>query len=200
MGIDKTRYVVREVPRSEVVDFIEENHYSHSINGVKVSHCFGLYYDDTLVGAGLFGVTATRNQWKPYGTSEESVLELRRLVLIDDTPRNMESYFIGKMLKWLKKNTKIESVVSYADPNFGHQGIIYQASNFQFIGRTAKTRVVVLGERTYHDRALRTKYKGRLKPFAQRLVDAVETGEAHFETHQPKYIYLYKLVDQAGQR
>ena len=40
-------------------------------------------------------------------------MELRRLVCIDDTPKNTESYFIGKTLRWLKHNTDVEVVVSF---------------------------------------------------------------------------------------
>ena len=198
--INPNLYHVLPTSRSEVKEFIEGNHYSHSINGVKVSHCFGLYREDELIGAALYGETATRNQWRPYGSSEQAVLELRRLVLIDDTPRNMESWFIGRMLKWLKQNTAVESVVSYADPNFGHAGVIYRASNFEFLGKTAPTKVVRWGDRTYHDRAMRTKYNGKLKPFAQRLVNALENGEAYLDTQEPKNIYLYRLRKQKGDK
>lgn len=186
-------FIVSPCPRSEVAAFIEEHHYSHSINGVKVTQCFRLDHEGEMIGAMLFGQMATRGQWEPYGDSEESVLELRRLVLVDDTPRNCESYFIGAALRWLKKNTEVQTVVSYADPHFGHEGVVYKASNFRFAGVTAPTRVVVWGEKEYHDRALRTKYKGRYKPFAQRLRDALEKGEAHFEMRPPKNIYVYQL-------
>lgn len=186
-------FPVSVATRAEVKDFIEEHHYSHSINGVKSDYHFRLDHEGQMVGAMLFGQMATRGQWIPYGTSESAVLELRRLVLIDDTPRNSESYFIGRALRWLKRNTDVETVVSYADPAYGHEGIVYKASNFRMVGVTAPTKVVIHEGREYHDRALRTKYKGVYKPFAQRLRDAVESGEAIFEKRPPKNIYVYPL-------
>lgn len=191
--IDKSIYSVIPLSRADVRDFIEEHHYSHSINGVKTSYCFGLFRGDEMIGAMLYGQMATKGQWEPYGKAEASVLELRRMVLLDDTPRNSESYFIGRTLKWLKKNTTVATVVSYADPAYGHEGIVYKASNFRMVGVTAATKVVVWGDREYHDRALRTKYNGKLKPFAQRLVDALEQGDARFEVRPPKNIYIYNL-------
>ena len=45
----------------------------------------------------------------------------------------------------------------------------------------------------YHDKAIRTKYKGELKPFAQRLVDALLSGLAVYKTTKGKHTYTYKL-------
>ena len=192
-------YPVTLVTRADVKEFIEEHHYSHSINGVKSDYHFRLEHEGEMVGAMLFGQMATRGQWIPYGSSETAVLELRRLVLIDDTPRNSESYFIGRALRWLKRNTDVETIVSYADPAYGHEGIVYKASNFRMVGITAPTKVVIHEGREYHDRALRTKYKGVYKPFAQRLRDAVESGEAVFEKRPPKNIYVYPLRKRADE-
>ena len=186
-------YKVKPVTRSEVKDFIEEHHYSHNINGLRISYCFGLYDDETLVGAMLYGGLAMANAWKKYGESEEEVLELRRLVLIDDTPRNSESFFIGHTLRWLKKNTKVKTIVSYADPNYGHSGVIYRASNFTHVGMTSPGRVIMYQGKKYHDKAIRTKYKGELKPFARELKAALDSGEAEYVKQKPKHIYVYKL-------
>lgn len=196
--INPETYKVEPCERVDVREFIETHHYSRSINGVKGSYFFRLVREGEMIGAALFGEVATRGQWRPYGSSEKSVLELRRLVLIDDTPRNSESYFIGRMLRWIKRNTDVEAIVSYADPHQGHEGIVYKASNFEFRGVTAKTRVVVHEGREYHDRALRTKYKGEYKPFAQRLRDAVASGAARFEDRPPKNIYVYRFNRKGG--
>ena len=186
-------YTVRPVSRSEVRDFIEEYHYSRSINGLKVSHCFGLYDEETLVGAMLYGGLAMANAWKKYGESEAEVLELRRLVLIDDTPRNSESFFIGHTLRWLKRNTQVKTIVSYADPNYGHSGVIYRATNFTHVGMTSPGRVIMWNGKKYHDKSIRAKYKGELKPFARKLKEALDSGEAEYVKQQPKHIYVLKL-------
>ena len=69
-----------------------------------------------------------------YSKSGKQVLELRRLALIDNTPKNTESYFIGNILRDLKRTKLYDGVLSYSDPNHGHRGIIYRASNFKYIG------------------------------------------------------------------
>lgn len=186
-------YTVRHVDRAEVRDFIESHHYSHNINGLRVAHCFGLYDGDQMVGAMLYGGLAMANAWKKYGDSDAEVLELRRLVLIDDTPRNSESFFIGHTLRWLKRNTEVKIIVSYADPNYGHSGVIYRATNFEHVGMTAPGKVIMYNGKKYHDKAIRTKYKGKPKPFAKELRQALADGNAEYVKQLPKHIYVYKL-------
>lgn len=179
--------------RIEIRDFIEEYHYSHNINGLMSDYCFKLMDGDKMIGAMIYGRLAMANVWRKYGEKKEDVMELRRLVCIDDTPKNTESYFIGQTLKWLIKNTEIKTIVSYADPEYGHEGIIYQASNFKKDGKTSKGKVIMYKEKKYHDKAIRTKYKGELKPFAKNLKTALENGEAYYKKTEGKNIYIYDL-------
>lgn len=183
--------------RSEISDFIENHHYSGSINGVQDNYCFKLERNGELVGAMLYGSLGMANAWKKYGEKPEDVIELRRLCLIDDTPSNSESFFIGKTLRWLQLNTSIKTVVSYADPNYGHAGTIYKATNFEHIGMTSRGKVIWWNGKKYHDKAIRTKYNGKLKPFAQRLRDALASGEAFYADQEPKHIYVKKLRKHA---
>lgn len=70
---------------------------------------------------------------------------MRRLACIDDTCRNAESYFIGQTIKWLKRNAPmVRIIISYADEQFGHHGIIYKAANFKHVGMTAPGRIIIL--------------------------------------------------------
>lgn len=191
------RYTVKLVERSEVRDFIELHHYSHNVNGLKSDYCFAMYEGQEIIGAMMYGTMAMANQWKKYALSESSrekdVLELRRLVLIDDTERNAESFFIAKTLKWLRMNTTVEIIVSYADPNYGHEGVVYKASNFTHVGMTSPGKVIVFNGKKYHDKAIRAKYKGKLKPFAVALRNALNSGDAYYVNQEPKHIYIYYL-------
>ena len=182
----------------DIRDFVEKWHYSGNVNGLRVSHCFALYDGDELIGGMIYGALGMANAWKKYADSEGDVIELRRLCCIDDTPRNTESYFIGSTIRWLKKHTDYKVIVSYADAHYGHEGIIYKASNFTHSGMTQKSKIIQWGEREYHDKAIRTYYINKdgvkaLKPFAQRVKDALENGEAYYVERPPKHIYLYGL-------
>jgi len=186
-------YCVQVVDVSVVRSFIEENHYSKSINGCKVSVCYALYDDVYLVGAILYGALST-TAWKKYGTSESDVVELRRLCLLDSTCKNTGSWFISKTIKDIKKRFDFKICISYADPYHDHVGFVYQASNWSFLGKTPKDKLLVTPEgKTYHSRAMRTKYKGKLKPFAQRLKDLNDQGLLTEVVTPGKYIYSYTL-------
>lgn len=192
------QFVVTPSNIQVVRDFIEKWHYSGNVNGLRISNVFALMADNNLIGAMIYGSLGMANTWKKYADKEEDIVELRRLCCIDNTPRNTESYFIGKTLRWLKKNTDYKTVVSYADSYHGHCGTIYKASNFEYHGMTAKGRLIQYNGRTFHDKSIRTYYENKhgvkaLKPFAQELKTALETGAAYYVDTPGKHIYTYKL-------
>lgn len=186
-------YQIKECARHEVKNFIEQWHYSKSINGVNSSYCFALFDGSEMIGAAIFGKLGMANNWKKFVDAPDKVLELRRLVCVDKAPRNTESYFIGRMLRWLRRFTEVEKIVSYADENHDHVGIIYQAANFDYLGKTSKTKYVIYRGKRYHDKSCRTTANGQLKPFAVELQQALKTGEAIIETGKIKHCYMYNL-------
>lgn len=186
-------FKVEPCERNEIKDFIEKWHYSHNINGLSCTYCFKLTYHGHIIGACIFGQIAMAGVWKKYVDNKEDLIELRRLCCIDETPKNTESYFVGKCLNWLKNNTEIQTVISYSDLTYNHTGIIYKASNFECIGQTKPGRVIMYNDKRYHDKTIRTKYKGELKPFAKRIKDALETGDAYYTMTKEKNIYIYDL-------
>jgi hypothetical protein len=186
-------YKVELCDRSEIKVFIETHHYSHNINGVKSDFCFKLIDNGEIIGAMIYGGLGMANTWKKYSQNEKDILELRRLCCVDNTPKNTESYFIGHTLRWLKKNTDVKKIISYADTTYSHEGIIYKASNFKHVGMTQKGKAIEHNGRLYHDKTIRTKYKGKLKPFAQRIKDSLERGESKYVETKGKHIYIYEL-------
>lgn len=186
-------FVVEKCPRQEIKDFVEEIHYSHNINGLSCTYCFKLLHRDKLIGASIFGKIAMAGVWKKYVASEKELIELRRLCCIDDTPKNTESFFIGKCIRWLRNNTTIKRVISYADLTYNHTGIIYQATNFKLVGQTTPGRVIMFNNQRYHDKTIRTYYNGKLKPFAKNIKDALVSGEAEYVKTKPKNIYIFDI-------
>lgn len=187
-------YKVELCERKEITNFIETWHYSKSINGVISDYCFKLMNDDQIIGAMIYGRVGMANVWKKYVDAPEKLIELRRLCCIDDTPKNTESYFIGKTIRWLKKNTNIKKIVSYADTTYGHTGVIYQATNFTLLGNTPPQKVINFNGKLYHDKTIRTKYKGKLKPYAQKIKNALNEDKAFYQQTKPKNIYVYNLT------
>ena len=164
------------------------------MNGLHISYCFKLMDGDTMIGAmvyGSLGMLGVAEKYNPKNPSK--ILELKRLVCIDDTPKNTESYFIGWTLRWLQRNTDLEMIISYADKTFGHEGVVYKATNFECMGETSAGRVIMWNGRRYHDKTLRNKHNGKLKPVAIELKNALDDGSAQYVETLTKNIYIYRF-------
>jgi hypothetical protein len=192
-------FIVKPSNLRVIRDFVEKWHYSRNVNGLRISQIFGLFHEKNLIGAMIYGALGMANNWKKFVEAESKVVELKRLCCIDKTPKNTESYFIGKTLRWMKQNSDYDLVVSYADTYYGHEGTIYKASNFKHMGLTTKGKVIDYNERYYHDKCIRTYYTNKdgekvIKPFAQKIKGALETGEAKYVEMPEKHIYIYSLM------
>ncbi len=179
----------------DIRDFVETNHYSRNINGVKISYCFKVENEERLVGGVIFGAMST-TAWKKFANSEKNVLELRRLVLVNEAGKNSESRVIGWCLRYIKKTDKeVSIIVSYADPYHNHNGTIYKASNFVYMGLSGKDNGFYDTEtkKTYHSRALRTKYKGDYKPFVKKLREKLKNGILVPIKIPPKHCFAFQL-------
>jgi hypothetical protein len=146
-----------------------------------------------MIGAILYAAFGMASVWKKYGSQEKDVVELRRLCCIDDAPKNSESFFISKTIRWLRQNTEVKTIISYADEFHNHKGIIYQASNFEYLGKTSPSIMIEWNGKLWHDKTIRTYYNGRLKPYAQKIKDALDRGEAKYIKSAYKHIYRYKI-------
>ena len=192
-----TEFTVEEIPRKATVKFIEKHHYSHNVNGVQSLYHFGLYREGnfglpTMIGAMMYAhpsMPATAAKYNPI--NHDKCLELRRLVCIDDTPTNTESYFIGKTLRWLKQNTDMEVIVSFADQHYGHSGVIYKASNFECLGETVGSRVLMVDGEEMHSRSMNQIHR----PYSREIKRRYDSGDEKifWKKRKPKYIYVYYL-------
>ena len=181
-------FVATPCDRQEIKEFIEHWHYSNNVNGVNSPYCFKLLDKGDLIGAMMYGWISMAGVWKKYVSEEKHLIELRRLCCIDDTPKNTESYFIGRTLRWMKNNTDIKKVISYADKTYNHEGGIYKASNFKHLGMTKKSKVIVWNNKLYHEKTIRND-----RPYARRVKAAVDNGQAYYKDTLPKHIYMYEL-------
>jgi len=192
-----TNFTVEHINRKAVTTFIEKHHYSHNINGIQSYYHFGLYTEGNfglpkMIGAMLYAMPSMPDTAAKYNPiNPRRCMELRRLVCIDDTPKNTESYFIGKTLRWLKQNTDIEVIVSFADQHYGHSGIIYKASNFDYFGETAKARVLMVDGKEYHPRTMNQKDK----PYGRAIKKRYLSGDENifWKKRKSKHIYVYYL-------
>lgn len=69
------------------------------------------------------------------GTVQGEYLELNRMWLADVCPRNSESMAISYAVKYIRRaSPSVGWIQSFADERCGRLGVVYQASNFLFLG------------------------------------------------------------------
>ncbi len=193
-----SEFTVELVNHNSVKSFVKKHHYSGSTRGIHISYCFGLYSPDggpfglpRMIGAMIYGTPAMPDVSKKYYLENpDKVLELNRLCCIDDTPKNTESFFIGKTLRWLKRNTDYKVIVSFADTAQGHEGIIYKATNFIHKGMTTGAKALMVDGERYHQRMLTKKC-----PKGDEIRKRIKDKDENIWTEQlpPKHIYVKSL-------
>ena len=148
-------YEVKVIEQRDAKSFIVTHHYSRTFPAQRLS--IGLIWHGEIVGVCTFSVGAQRRAVKRWTAQEDpnSAVELGRLVLLDEVPANAESFFIARCFRILKdRKPGIDSVYSYADPTErtdmhgvtvkpGHLGIIYQATNALYKGRSSAENLLL---------------------------------------------------------
>jgi hypothetical protein len=132
----KQNYYIATLSYKVAISIIIENHYLH--RQAPCSFAFGLFdkKNDEIVGVVIYGTPSSAPLRMGICGIEEkdNVIELTRLWVDDKVPKNGESFLIGNTIKKINK----EIVVSYAEINQGHLGIVYQATNWYYTGLSAK--------------------------------------------------------------
>ena len=194
-------FTIESVPRSAIQAFVHRWHYSHDTNGVQQTQCFALFDGNRMIGAMIYALPSMKSTAAKYNPDNPlRCWELRRLCCIDDTPTNTESYFIGKTLRWLRQNTDAEVIISYSDLHHGHEGVIYKASNFIYLGNNGGGRVLMVDGKKFHARSMNQKQK----PYGRELKRRWNNKEGHnfwdskeenmyYQDVKPKNIYVYYL-------
>jgi hypothetical protein len=139
----------------------EHWHYSRCLPPSKTAK-FGVWENGKFVGAVVYGVGATSSLVKQYGLQMQEGCELIRIAMCHhQTP---VSKIVAISLRILKKTFPgLRLVVSFADPEQGHHGGIYQAGGWIFNGNSQSSdEYIYLGKR-WQGRAFRHKYKGMEK-------------------------------------
>ena len=167
---------VRQIDKNTAKRMVIKNHYSHL--WTKCSVALGLFHDtgtphkffsgnkEDLIGVIIYGDPIGRYSGGSISTllDRTEVYELTRLYIHDGYGSNIESWFISQSFKWLKQNTNIKALISYADPKEGHAGTIYQATNWVYQGNSIRPndtysfKLAVDGE-WIHGRTLANTYK-----------------------------------------
>lgn len=226
-GFDRSRYRVEAIAEHQAKTFTLAHHYLG--NYPAAIHRFGMIERarDELMGVAVLSAPASaRVLTNPFPTLQpyrESV-ELARFVLLDEVPANGESWFLARTFEQLRERG-VRGVVSFADPvprwmstgqmvMPGHAGIIYQASNALYAGRSTPRSLVVFPDgSTISARALQkvraeeqghryvqqrliaagARPPGRDQDPTSWLARALEEADVRRIRHQGMHRYLFRL-------
>lgn len=149
-NLQESKYTITRINYHDTKDLILNVHYAKRMP--SISYAYGLFENKKLVGLVSYGKPASPRVCEGICGKKHSkkVLELNRLVL-QNNKKNEASMLVGKSLSLLPKPS---IVISYADTAQGHVGYIYQATNFIYLGMSAKRtdRVFIDGTKQKHGR------------------------------------------------
>lgn len=132
----------------------EKWHYSGCVPNQKTVKV-GVWEGGAFVGCVLFGDGANGGMFKPYGLRYEEGCELVRVAL--QRHANPVSRIVSIALRLLKSICqRLRLVISFADPEQGHTGCIYQAGGWVYAGMTGPADEYVVNRVRMHGRALRS--------------------------------------------
>jgi hypothetical protein len=132
-------WIVRSTAHAEASAFIRRYHYARSCPKVRV-YSFGLFKE--VLFTPIMGASVWLPPLPPVGAAvypegdHKKVLALSRLAIHPDVPSNAASFMIGRCIREIKRDGKWECLVTFADTRMGHEGAIYKATNWEYMGET----------------------------------------------------------------
>lgn len=119
---------------------VENWHYSKCLPVGKIVRV-GVWESGAFIGTVLFGRGANCNMAKQYKLQQDEACELVRIALTKH--ENTVSRIAALSIRFLKKQSPgLKIIISYADPEQGHIGSIYQAGNWIYRGVSASATKV----------------------------------------------------------
>lgn len=190
VGFGTKSFYVKEIDRKISNDVIIKKHYSGKVTMSVLIH-LGLYVNNRFLGVLQFGHAMNPASCGSVvnGTNSDQYLELNRMWLDDDCPRNSESMALSYAIKYIKgKFRKIKWIQSFADERCGGLGIVYQAANFDFFGEHENIFWELDGV-MYHNKAMTIIDPKKSTPTEKMLQKNKDRAKPH-KLRQFRYIFF----------
>ena len=192
--VSSTNIMLRLLNKYEAAQFVSTRHYS-AVMPRLTKYYFGYYKKDKLVGVITFGWgTRPKHTIQKLFPSLDTkdYYEIGKMCLDDSLPKNSESQLLSKSIDWLKKNTDIKYLFTWADGIVGKPGYVYQAANFLYGGFSITDTYVSKSGEKIHPRTIQgqlpnkegLKYGHRPNPKQLK-----ELGLSRVKGKQFRYIY-----------
>lgn len=159
--------------------FVTNKHYSRRASIFWAG--FGLVRDGYVEGVVVYGQPNPPLSKHAFRDRDFRLYELSRLVIQTDE-KNAASVLVGRSLQMLEQPC---AVVSYADSEWGHAGIVYQATNWLYTGATVShDHAYVVDGKRVHPMSLRD--RGITNPREWARINGVQTAPP-----MPKHRYFF---------
>lgn len=162
-------------------------HYARSVPSSQ--YAYNVYENGEWCGVIIYSTGATVNIASPFGLVQGEVLELVRVAL--NGKQSYTSQCVAASLKKLHADApQVKMIVSFADTGQHHLGIIYQATNWLYLGEKDPGHgyTVVRGVKV-HPRSLIAKYGTSSTAWIKEHVDPNAQYIPPFGKH--KYIFCF---------
>ena len=161
-------------------------HYARSVPANQYS--YNVFENGEWCGVIIYSVGANNHIASPFGLVQGEVLELVRVAL--NGKQSHTSECVAASLKQLHKDApQIKIVVSYADMDEGHAGIIYQATNWIYLGEGEPIPSMILFGRKTHFKSVTSKYGIASLDYIKSHVDP--NAELFIPAGKHKYIFCF---------
>ena len=131
------RFDIKEISKSEALEMIQKYHYSNTLPKLN-KYFVGFFLEGKLAGVVTLGWgTRPRHTIQRIFPSldTQDYLEIGRMCMTEDMPRNSESQMLSQLVRWIKRNIpELKVLFTWADGMVGKVGYVYQASNFIYAG------------------------------------------------------------------
>ena len=136
---------VLPLSRAQCAEFVTKKHYSRRESIFWAG--FGLIENGKVQGVCVYGQPSPSLQRHAFKGRDFKFFELSRLVVQTRT-KNAASFLVGRSLAMIDRPS---AVVSYADTDQSHCGIVYQATNWIYTGATVShdSMYLIGGVRTH---------------------------------------------------
>lgn len=132
-------------------------------------------------GVVLYGVGANNNLGGPYNLVKGQVAELVRVALNGKQSTTVKVLSLSRKL-FKKHNPTVKMLVSFADSEQDHKGIIYQADNWFYVGDTLSASEYMYKGKRWHGRAFRSQFGSHTK-YLDKGLEIINGSTKH------RYIY-----------
>lgn len=195
--------------------FVQQHHYSGSYPAARERAVLHRVRTGELVGVAVFSHPSSEAVLKPLPCERLEGVELGRFVLLDNVPGNGESWFFARSLELLKARG-YRALLSHSDPMPrrtlegelvlpGHVGIIYQATNAVYAGRSGSELHVLKPDGTVFSPRAMTKIRRGERGSDKAIAELVACGadapsSADLATRDARRAWMWREIFRTCRR